>query len=124
MTSDAIFRDATLEDAIKFYGTYPPARFRGFVVEKDEELLAIAGVYYVKGYPVAFSDLSDSIRKHKKLIVSGVRFLCEFMNAMKTPVFALANQCEPTAPYLLARCGFKPTGTVTELGEYLVREPS
>lgn len=124
MTNDVIFRDATLDDAIKFYGDYPPARFRGFVIERGQELLAIAGVYYVKGHPVAFSDLSDAIRKHKKLIASGARFMCEFMDAMKTPIFALASQCEPTAPYLLAKLGFKPTGTVTELGEYLVREPS
>lgn len=124
MINDVVFREATLEDAVKFYGDYPPSRFRGFVVEKDNDLLAIIGVYYVKGYPVAFSDLSDSVRAHRKIIAKGVRFMCEYLDSLKFPVYALASQCEKTAPYLLAKCGFKPTGTITELGEYLVREPS
>lgn len=124
MTNEVIFREATLGDALKFYGNYPPSRFRGIVVEKDNELLAVMGVYYVQGYTVAFSDLSDSVRKHKKIIAKGVRFMCEYLDSLKIPVYALASKCERTAPYLLAKCGFKPTGKITELGEYLVREPS
>jgi hypothetical protein len=123
MTSKVEFRQATLEDAFKFYKSYPPARFRGFVAEKDGEILMVGGVYYVKGYPVAFSDLSDAVRKDRKTIAKGIRLLCEFYDSMKTPVYALASQCEQTAPYLLAKLGFKPTGKVTCIGEYLVREP-
>lgn len=123
MTSDVEFRVATLADAQAFFGTYPPARFRGFVAVMDSTVVGIGGVYYHGGRMVAFSDLKPEIRKHKKVIAKGCRILCKFFEELNMPVYALANENEPTAPYLLAKLGFKPTGQVTPLGEYLVRIP-
>lgn len=123
MTNDAEFRVATLADALEFFGGYPPARFRGFVAVMDGAVVGIGGVYYHGGVMVAFSDLKPEIRKHKKIIAKGCRLLCKFFEELNMPVYALANENEPTAPYLLAKLGFKPTGQVTDIGEYLVKVP-
>lgn len=123
MTSEVVFRVATLEDAKQFFDGYPPVRLRGFVAELNGEVIGIGGVYYHGGVPVAFSDLKPEIRKHKKILAKGCRILCKFFEELNVPVYALANQSEPTAPYLLAKLGFKPTGQVTDVGEYLVKVP-
>lgn len=123
MTNDVEFRRATSEDVFEFFGGYPPARMRGFVGVLDGKVVAVGGVYYHAGSLVAFSDLKPEIRKHKKALAKGCRMLVKFFEELNVPVYALASQSEPTAPYLLAKLGFKPTGQVTSLGEYLVREP-
>lgn len=123
MTNDVEFRVATLADALEFFGGYPPARFRGFVAVLNGAVVGIGGVYYHGGAMVAFSDLKPEIRKHKKIIAKGCRILCKFFEELNMPVYALANAHEPTAPRLLAKLGFRPTGQVTDAGEYLVKVP-
>ncbi len=123
MTSEVEFHEATAADVLEFFGGYPPARMRGYVARLGGKVVAVGGIYYHAGTPVAFSDLKPEIRKHKKALAKGCRILMKFIEELNVPVYALASQSEPTAPYLLAKLGFKPTGMFTEIGEYLVKEP-
>lgn len=121
---DAVtFRPASAADVQAFLGGPPPARLRGYVAILDGEVVGLGGVYYHAGTPVAFSDIKPPLRKHRKALAKGCRILMDFIREMNVPVYALANQEEPTASYLLCKLGFKPTGQVTPLGEYLVKEP-
>lgn len=123
MINDVVFRPATASDALAFYGKLPPARFRGFSAVQGDTVIAIGGVYFHDGHPVAFSDISDDYRKSRKNIAKGIKMLMNFIKELNVPVFALASPDEPTAPYLLAKLGFKPTGCVSTAGEYLMRSP-
>lgn len=119
--SEPTFRRATAQDALVFYGKTPPMSFRGFVAELDGEVIGIGGIYYNEGVPVAFTDLGEPMRKHKKAIAKACRMLTRFFDQTGGKVYAVACPKEPTAPYLLAKLGFKPTGLFGPLGETLVR---
>ena len=119
--SDPILRSATYKDAVSFYGGTPPFSFKGFAAELDGEVVALGGVYYQAGAAIAFSDLKPAIRKHKRFMVMACKMLVNMFDELDTPVFAVASSNEPTAPYLLIRLGFKPTGVFGPNGETMVR---
>ncbi len=121
MSSKATLRRATAADAEAYYGASPLFSFRGFVAEVDGELAGIFGVYYQDGLPVAFSEMRDAMRPHKKAIAKACRMLMQFLNQLGGPVYAFASPTEPTSGYLLAKLGFKPTGEMGPYGDVLVR---
>lgn len=88
---------------------------------KDDEIVGIGGVYYIDGVPVAFSDMKPTLRPHKKSQAKACRILMQLLDKIGAPVYAVACPAEPTAPYLLAKLGFKPTGVFGPQGETLVR---
>lgn len=115
------FRRATPADAVAFYGTPAKMSFRGFVAELDGEVVGIGGVYYDNGVPIAFSEMRPPMRKYKKAMAKACRILTRFFDQLGGKVYAIACPTEPTAPYLLAKLGFKPTGLIGPHGETLVR---
>ena len=121
MASNVTFRRANAEDALAFFGRSPPFSFRGWVAEQDGQVTAIGGLYYEDGRPVAFSDMGATFRKSRKDIAKGCRILMQMIDKIKGPVYAVANPNEPTANYLLAKLGWKPTGRFTDVGELMVR---
>lgn len=121
MPSNVIFRRCTDTDAKAFYGGPPMMSLRGWVAEKDGVIVGIGGVYYNKGVPIAFSEITDAFRESKKDVAKGCRILMELISKTRGPVYAVANPNEPTAARLLARLGWEPTGRMTEIGEMLVR---
>lgn len=106
---------------MRFYGEPPKASFRGYAIEDADNIIGMFGVYYENSRPVAFSDMKPALRERKKTIVKAVRMLEEFMDTLAVPVYAIPDAREPTAPYLLARMGFAPTGQFGPSGEILVR---
>lgn len=123
MTSnDVEFRRASATDVAAFYDGPPPARMHAIVAFRGDTPLMIGGVFYAHGVPVVFSTLKPEARKSKKLIAKGIRILMDFWDEFNMPLYAIANPSEPTAPYLLCKLGFKPTGVMTSQGEYLRRE--
>jgi len=56
-------------------------------------------------------------------VARGCRLIIKMIDDEKIGAYAIANAEEATAPYLLAKLGFKPTGIMTPVGEYLFREP-
>jgi hypothetical protein len=121
MPSEVIFRRATQADAERFYSGPPRMSLRGWVAEKNGEIVGIGGVYYANGVPIAFSEITDAFRENKKDVAKGCRILMELISKTRGPVYAVANPDEPTAARLLARLGWEPTGRDSELGEWLVR---
>ena len=119
--SEPAFRKATAADALAFYGEPAKMSFRGFVAELDGEVVGIGGVYYDNGVPIAFSETRPPMRKHKKAMAKACRILTRFFDQLGGRVYAVACSTEPTAPYLLAKLGFKPTGLFGPHGETLVR---
>jgi hypothetical protein len=114
------FRPATIKDAVEFYGKYPANRFKGFVAVKDEKVIGIGGIFYLKSDLVAFTDIKPEMRQDKKAIVKGCRMIMDMIKELNRPVYAIANASEPTAAHLLERLGFIPTGLKNDVGETLV----
>jgi hypothetical protein len=124
MTSDeVVFRPATAADVEAFYGHPPVTRMHAIVALREGVPVMIGGISWVDGAPIVFSSLKDEARKHRKWIAKGIRIVMDFADRFQMPaLYAIANPNEPTAPYLLAKLGFRPSGVMTNLGEYMVRE--
>ena len=120
-SSEPILRKATAADAQAFYGKPHPYTFIGYVAELDGEIIGIAGVFFDGGKRVAFSDLKPEVRKYRKFMVKTLKILAELFDSLGVPVYAVANQAEPTAPYLLIKLGFRPTGSFGPFGELMKR---
>lgn len=120
--SEPTIRPATAADAVAYYGKTPGMSFRGYVAELDGEIVGIGGVYYDNGMPIAFSEMKPPMRSHKKAMAKAVRMFERLFDSLGTKVYAVACATEPTAPYLLAKLGFKPTGVFGKHGETLVRD--
>ena len=121
MPSNTTFRRAAQADAEAYYKGRPIVSFRGWVAEQDGSPVAIGGVSYEGGVPMAFSEMTDAFRKSRKDVARGCRILMEMVDNTKGPVYAVADPNEPTASYLLMKLGWLPTGRYTQLGELLVR---
>lgn len=125
MTNNVTIRKAKAADVISFYGGYPPYRLVGFVAEKEGKIIGVGGIAYPQGYvvPVLFSDALPEMYANKKTCAKAVRLLMNFMDTLSCPVYAFASLEIKTAPYLLAKIGFIPTGEITTMGERLIRYP-
>lgn len=110
-----------MADAIAYYGEAPKQSFRGYAAELDGEIIALGGVYYQDGLPIAFTEMKPKMRMHRKAIAKGCRMIVRLLDDIGGSVYAIACNAEPTAPYLLAKLGFKPTGLFGPHGETLVR---
>ena len=119
--SEPVIRQATQADAVAFYGEPAKMSFRGFVAELDGEVVGIGGVYYDNGVAIAFSEMRPPMRKHKKAMAKACRMLTRFFDQLGGKVYAVACPTEPTAPQLLKKLGFVPTGLFGRHGETLVR---
>jgi hypothetical protein len=122
MSSNIVIRPATEKDARQYYAGRPMFSFRGYAAEMDGEIVGLCGIYYQDGIPIAFSDIRDALRPRKKTLAKACRMLQRLIDKVGRPVYAVACGTEPTAPYLLAKLGFKPTGVFGPEGETLVRE--
>lgn len=121
MPSDVVFRPATPADAEAYYGRNPGLSFRGFVAVKSDEVVGIAGVNYTNGMRVAFSEFKEAMRSDRRALARGVRMAMQIVNQIKGPVYAVADDEEPTSAKLLAKLGWVPTGIHGPHGETLVR---
>jgi hypothetical protein len=123
MSSEVLFRPARQEDARAFYGKDPELSFRGYVAELHGEVVGVGGVYYdAGGIPMAFTEMREELAKRKKDCARACRLMVGYIDSLRVPtVYAVADQNIETAPRLLRRLGFIPTGHETERGELLVR---
>jgi len=111
---------ATTKDAYNFYGHMPTNSFKGIVAIEGDKVIGIGGLFYTKEGLIAFSDMKPETRKYKKAMVKGVRMIMDMVKNAEVPVYAVANDKEPTAQRLLKRLGFVKTGVKNEFGETLV----
>ena len=116
----AEIRPATAQDAELFYGKRPIKTMRGYVAIVDDKPIGIGGIYYEAGVMIAFSEMKPEIRNRKRDIARMARMLVGLYDKIGT-VYAAANKDEPTAPRLLEKLGFVPTGQTGPAGDILVR---
>lgn len=99
-------RHATEQDLRHWFNGTIPTTMRAVVVEQDGRLLGVAGVARNDDHLHAFSRITDELRPHKITIGRAAAMLREMMDGMGQ-VWAVCSPTEPTAPNLLAWCGFK-----------------
>lgn len=107
------FRPATAELVEAFYGKPSPLTLRAYVCLVDGVPAGVVGIANEGGHKVAFSDIDPAYRGHRdqrRAIVKGIRLMRAMLEATPVPVYVQPNPDEPTAPALLARLGFVPTG--------------
>lgn len=99
-------RYATREDLVRWFGNVP-ATMRALVIERDGELLGIAGITTANNHVQAFSSQKPELAPYKvakgRMTVAFAKMLAE----IKGPVFAVCSEVEPTAPGLLTHLGFR-----------------
>jgi hypothetical protein len=112
-----VARPATREDVQKFYPG-ETCSFKAWVAEMDDEPRGIIGLALTRPQACMFSAFEPEFRPHLKSLTV-LRLIKKAERAVKdsrTPVVALAQADEPTAPIILKRLGFKPM-TTTDDGE-------
>jgi len=80
-------RPATQEDATKFYNGNAPHSFRGVVIAKDDDIIALGGVFRDNNLNMAFSEFKPEAFKHKKAIVKATNMAVEIMKENYNLVF-------------------------------------
>lgn len=106
-------RPATEADFELLYGEATPHSARAWVAVKDNEAIAIGGIYYDPfGRPVLFSRVTDAMRPHKRAIMHCARRLA--MVARDIGAVAIPSCKERLSPKLLTRLGMVPVGQCTE----------
>ena len=108
-------RAARRSDVIALCGDTYPQSMRAIVVEHQGEPVGIAGV--LNSSPAqCFSTMQDVVRASPKTILKVAKALAGILNQSRGPVYAIADQSEPTAPRFLSHIGFKYL-TTTYQGE-------
>lgn len=114
---------ATPELTEAYFGRKSDKTFRGWVGVLDGKPVGLCGIYNDGGYPVVFGDIAPELRPYRKTIVEGIRRVRRMMDESRLPVMAVMSREEPTAPALLAKLGFVPTGREIDDGPVFERKP-
>lgn len=100
-------RPATAQDVAEFYGGQGSMMsLRGFVAVVDGRVAAIAGVYYEGIKQIAFSEMKDEMRGHKKDIVRMARRVMGMIEQRGLAVWATCS--DDRSSRFVSRCGFNP----------------
>lgn len=97
-------RYATAADLEKWYGGPPPMTTRALVVDRDGEILAVAGLCRAPNHVQLFSEIKDELRAHKMTMARTAAMLRSMING---PVMAMQDCSEPTSRRLLEWCGLR-----------------
>lgn len=80
--------------------------FKGIVADQDGEILGIAGVLHTATLQ-AFSNISDELRKHPKMLILAARQFRDILNSYQQDIYALASDQEKNAAGYLEYVGFE-----------------
>jgi hypothetical protein len=102
-------RTATAADVDRFFGSRPAGTVKTVVVTVDGEPAAIGGLSYADKRVTLFSDLKPAVRPYVRSMafLRAVKQLQTWCGQAKAPVFAVADDDEPTSKALLTRLGFE-----------------
>ena len=98
------YRPATRDDIRLFYPDLKHT-FRAWVVENEERVLGIGGVYYDGDFIIVFSRFEPELEKYPLAKARGVKKIMEIVGD-KT-CLAIADEKFPESTKLLERIGFK-----------------
>tara|TARA_R110000851_G_scaffold9579_1_gene35532 strand:- start:3094 stop:3450 length:357 start_codon:yes stop_codon:yes gene_type:complete len=101
-----ITRPATRDDILEMTGQTFPESIRAISAVDDGKLLGIAGVRD-SSPRMCFANIHPELKHSPKTIVRMARWVVNVMNNMSTPVYAVADEDEPTAFRFLEHTGFK-----------------
>mgnify|MGYP001015551047 FL=1 len=99
----AKIRTATQKDVTSFYGGMPPLTMKGFVVEYDNAVIGIGGIYWNEGKKVLFSEITAHGKRFKKTMVRVAKRVVAELN----PRYALADCDTEGSAKLLEHLGFE-----------------
>jgi len=116
MTADIEIRPATAADIAAYYGSSVAPTVRAVVAVMDGKPVGIAGVKYERGALMAFSEIRNEMRPHRKAIVKGARMAVDMIRRIGAPVYAVGNL--PTSDELLRHYGFERVGESRDGGVY------
>lgn len=102
-----IIRRATAADVTSWYGKPVERSMRAIVAEIDGRAIGLAGYAFDGERMIAFSEMKDELRQHKKTILRAAREYMRMLREYKVPVVAIANQNEKSAVFFLLHIGFK-----------------
>ena len=105
-------RTASAADVDQFFGRRPSGTIKAVVVTVDGVPAALGGLSYADKRVTLFSDLKPAIRPHVRSMafLRAVKKLQGWCGQARTPVFAVADENEPTSRALLSRLGFELIG--------------
>ena len=95
---------ATPDIMRQFYGV--ASTCRAYAVIRGEEILGIGGIRFAGNFPIMFSDLKESERNNKRLIVRCTRKMQELVSEYDFPVFAEAEETIRGSDNALKHIGF------------------
>lgn len=120
-SEEVLFRPATQDDLVAYYGKRPEMSVKGFAAVCGGTVVGVGGLYVEQGNTVAFCEIKEPFNRNKKALAKGCRILMQLIDGVPGPVYAVADKQHKTSGYILAKLGWKPTGVFNEHGETLVR---
>lgn len=104
-------RPATAADIEHFYPGMTSS-FRAWVCEMDGEPQGIIGVALLRPIACFFSSFREVLRPYLKhpAVLRLIKNAQAAVRAIRAPVWAIAQDDEPTAPAVLERLGFRHLG--------------
>lgn len=105
---------ATTALLTEYYGEAPTKSQRAWVGLLDGKPVGVAGFLIGGQYITIFSDLKDAIRPYKREIWRASAYIMAQAKRYRTPVIAIADPDEPTAPRFLSRLGFEFVGSCSD----------
>ena len=97
-------RRANQADVERWYEGRPVFSMKGYVAEKDGELLGIGGVFRNGGHRYAFAEMLPESHRWAKSILRMAKKVMEDVG--DDTVYAVRQEDEPTADRLLKHLGF------------------
>lgn len=106
-------RPATAADVREFYPGLSNS-FRAWVCELDGKVEGIIGVALLRPIACLFSSFREALRPYLRhpAVLRIIKKAQGAVKASRVPVWAVAQEDEPTAPTILQRLGFRLRGEV------------
>ena len=117
------YRHATRDDLVAFYGKAPACSIRALVFLDGDKIVAIGGMKREDGRWVAFSEIKPDVKLGKLTIWRCAKLVMEMLEAMKLPIWAVAEQQGAETGLLVRHLGFQHEGEI-KAGEVYVLWPS
>jgi N-acetylglutamate synthase-like GNAT family acetyltransferase len=103
-----IIRPLTREDMLAFWQAGALERsVRGFVAEKDGQILGVTGLIYMPSVIIAFAEMRVDGQKYQMSIMRIAKRMQALMRESRAPIFAVADPDLPNSMAFLERVGFE-----------------
>jgi len=101
-------RPLTREDLVGYWHMEDIGRsVRGFVAEKDGEVLGMTGLIYMAHSIIAFAEMKEGGQQYPLSIMRITRMMQGLMRGINAPIFAVADEQYPNSRAFLERVGFE-----------------